>query len=547
MRKSLPDYMIPAFFMEIEQMPYNINGKIDKKELLNGFHMEHMGNKKEPPRNKKEQEILEVWKEVLRCGEIGIDDNFFELGGDSLKLIRIISLLSKKNIPIAFSEVFQLQTIRNISSQISKNTSGENRKKNFEKFPFDSIEQPCFDAYQKINREITRQPVEFNYLCSAIQNITLREKFQPVILLIPEVDSSKKDELEQILCREIAAHDLLRSTIIQKENQNMVLVHQWENKKNSIPVIWIEGNMAQYDRYDLVKEIVNYHHIRLFGYEKALFHCFILQDSSTALFVFIASHGIFDAVSSSYLFNVFQKNAVSSKRDTYSEYADYLLKGPNGYSMQSIIDTFALEELSRFHHQEVLRRTENYERCQIRIDFAGREKPLDFLDIFRIYRKILNFNFKDLPLMCGILINSRSYKYQQFYHRVGEYLDVIPIHYAGRSDEEVEDLIKTAAEKDINFMTLSQKNLLPEYKEIQYLLSTFQYEYLNYPILNIINLLESHYYDFMDSEEASQTMSLYWTDMIPLKTSLFVNTFVSAGQKEELKSLLLEEFCDVCR
>lgn len=544
--KYLPDYMIPNYFRRIDKMPYNINGKIDKKHLLKCFHIDNKEKKKVLPRNKTEWEILDVWEEVLKVTDIGIDDNFFELGGDSLKLIRIISLLSKKDILISFSDTFKLQTIRMISdhiagcSVVSGRMSSEDKQQK-RKFPFDSIEKELFDEYQIINQKITGQPVEYNYSCSAVQNVTLQENFLPCISIIPNVDILKKEEFEKILHQKMASHDLLRSSIIYKKNQNMVNVHKPKKEKISIPIIKISGNMAQYKMEAFIKEMLQYHQVMLFGHEKSMFNCFILKDSLTAILVFIANHAIFDAVSSNYLACEFEKDKIDVKLDSYFEYVDYLSKGPDQCPQQYIIDVFNLNRLSSLNHLELLSKIKKYERCKIQLNFVEMYKQLEFLDIIRIYRKILQFNFKDSITMCGILINSRSCKYKKFYNRVGEYLDVIPIDYGGKSDLEIENLIKVATEKDINFMSLSQENFLPDYLEIENILSKLHFRELKYPILNFINLLESYYSDFMASEETDQTVFPYWTEIIQFKTSLSINTFVTAGQKEELTSLLLKE------
>ena len=75
--KAVPEYMIPTFFVFIENLPLTVNGKIDKKALPDieaNYEEGYIA-----PRNKIEEELCEIWKEVLKLDRIGITDNFFKL------------------------------------------------------------------------------------------------------------------------------------------------------------------------------------------------------------------------------------------------------------------------------------------------------------------------------------------------------------------------------------------------------------------------------------------------------------------------------------
>jgi len=116
---TLPDYMIPSYFIEIENIPLNPNGKVDRKALPQPEVL--TGSKYVAPRDQVEEKLLEIWSEVLREGlplkpvespPLGIDDNFFELGGHSLKAVRIIAKIHKElDIKLALVEIFTSPTI----------------------------------------------------------------------------------------------------------------------------------------------------------------------------------------------------------------------------------------------------------------------------------------------------------------------------------------------------------------------------------------------------------------------------------------------------
>ena len=114
--KELPDYMIPAYFQLLNEFPLTVGGKIDRAKLP--LPEKSSNNIFVPPRNKREEEIADIWAEILKIdkSKIGIDSNFFELGGHSLRATGLIVRMHKKfNIKIPIAEIFKVPTIRNFS------------------------------------------------------------------------------------------------------------------------------------------------------------------------------------------------------------------------------------------------------------------------------------------------------------------------------------------------------------------------------------------------------------------------------------------------
>ena len=90
--ESLPDYMVPAVMMFIDEMPLSPNGKLDRKALPEP-QVSRVGLRKEytAPRNELEERLAAIFRELLDVDRVGVHDNFFELGGHSLQAIRLIS------------------------------------------------------------------------------------------------------------------------------------------------------------------------------------------------------------------------------------------------------------------------------------------------------------------------------------------------------------------------------------------------------------------------------------------------------------------------
>jgi amino acid adenylation domain-containing protein len=107
----LPDYMIPSYFVCLEKVPLNSNGKIERKALP---EPETKSQKiYVPPKDHVEKKLAGIWSEVLGLPKIGVDDNFFELGGHSLKAVILVSRVHKKfSIEFPLNKVFSGPTIR---------------------------------------------------------------------------------------------------------------------------------------------------------------------------------------------------------------------------------------------------------------------------------------------------------------------------------------------------------------------------------------------------------------------------------------------------
>src|SRR4029078_3330553 len=88
----LPDYMVPAFFLEIPTLPLTPNGKVDRRALARReLPRDSAAGDRAAPRNPTEELLAGIWEEVLGRGRVGIDESFFDLGGDSLLATRVLA------------------------------------------------------------------------------------------------------------------------------------------------------------------------------------------------------------------------------------------------------------------------------------------------------------------------------------------------------------------------------------------------------------------------------------------------------------------------
>ncbi len=112
---ELPAYMIPSYFMQLEQMPLTPNGKLDRKALPAPEANVQTGAVYEPPRTKAEEALASVWQGVLGAQQVGIHDHFFDLGGDSIKAIQVSSRLFQAGYKLEMKDLFKYPTIAELS------------------------------------------------------------------------------------------------------------------------------------------------------------------------------------------------------------------------------------------------------------------------------------------------------------------------------------------------------------------------------------------------------------------------------------------------
>ncbi len=129
-QSELPRYMVPSKLNVISEIPRLPNGKIDKNTLK---------TESKPSRNASiaiedeqiytgvEGQLVQIWEEVLKIKPIHIEDNFFEIGGDSILSIQVVSKARKEGISISPNQLFEHQTIK----EITKSLSSKNEKIEF--------------------------------------------------------------------------------------------------------------------------------------------------------------------------------------------------------------------------------------------------------------------------------------------------------------------------------------------------------------------------------------------------------------------------------
>jgi acyl carrier protein len=139
LQEKLPDYMIPSAFVAMDALPLTANGKVDRGALPGPDERRpDIEASFAAPRNAVEEALAEIWGEVLRIEQVGIQDNFFELGGHSLMATQIISRLSDVfQVEIPLRQLFLYPMIAELALIIEgelEKTERENVKQLLDEF-----------------------------------------------------------------------------------------------------------------------------------------------------------------------------------------------------------------------------------------------------------------------------------------------------------------------------------------------------------------------------------------------------------------------------
>ena len=112
--ESLTEYMVPDVYMQLDEMPLTPNGKVDTKALP---EPEVGQTEYVEPEGEKEILVASCIAQVLNTqGNVGALDSFFSLGGDSIKSIRLVSLLRQKGLSLSVADVMKGNTVRGIAA-----------------------------------------------------------------------------------------------------------------------------------------------------------------------------------------------------------------------------------------------------------------------------------------------------------------------------------------------------------------------------------------------------------------------------------------------
>ncbi len=120
-RSKLPEHMVPASYVKVEEMPLLASGKVNRRGLAGvaGVALSEQGMV--AARTEVEQKLAGMWGEVLKVKEVGVDQNFFELGGHSLLVLQVMARIRREfDVELGVRTMFEEPTIAGLASAVEK-------------------------------------------------------------------------------------------------------------------------------------------------------------------------------------------------------------------------------------------------------------------------------------------------------------------------------------------------------------------------------------------------------------------------------------------
>ena len=201
---KLPEYMVPQYFVKMEQLPHTPNGKVDRKALPDPVIDE---NELEivKPRNEIDKELIKIIEKMLQVDKVGINNTLLEIGGDSLTAITLTTkVLSKFNVQLNIKDILSNYTIKDMSDYIA-----ENQTKDISKIKIERIKEQDYYPLSSAQKRIY-------YNCKMIgeDNIVYN---MPGGITVDEVLDIEK--IKEVFYKIIKRHEILRTILIQQNDE----------------------------------------------------------------------------------------------------------------------------------------------------------------------------------------------------------------------------------------------------------------------------------------------------------------------------------------
>nr|WP_256261391.1 non-ribosomal peptide synthetase [Pseudomonas gingeri] len=120
LQAHLPEYMVPAAYVELAALPLTANGKVDRRALPKPARSALFGLSYEAPEGELEIALARIWGEVLQVERVGRHDHFFALGGHSLLAMRMVSQVRQQlGVELPLGELFALGELAAVAAVLA--------------------------------------------------------------------------------------------------------------------------------------------------------------------------------------------------------------------------------------------------------------------------------------------------------------------------------------------------------------------------------------------------------------------------------------------
>ncbi|WJE83337.1 non-ribosomal peptide synthetase [Bacillus sp. DX3.1] len=491
--ETLPDFMVPTSYVQLEEFPLTPNGKIDLRKLSGIKENVQRGTKYEAPSNETEQEFVGIWQDVLGIVDIGISDSFFDLGGDSIKAIQLINRINETcGLLVQIRDLYQYPTIRGLLASVNNlNISKEKEAYESAIHTTEMLKQQIFHTIEEENGDL--QKIEDLYAMSDISKGMIYYSYEnpnsalyhdQLVYTIKE-SGFCLNSLHKAMSILVQKHPILRTSFhIDEFSEPVQIVHRQssieieeysllamnENEQNN----WLLQYLEENRRHSL--EITSPMH-----WEMKVFH---LNENSIKL-VFICHHAMMDGWSvasfMTELMNVYLKIKIGEDvylpplKNTYKDYVVEQLAIRNrqdikNYWRQELIDykRFNLYSLLPESQQEnkILTEVLDRELVQQALDLSKRYNTTFKMVCFVAFTAALNMFSYENDIVVGLVENNRPIC-EDGEKMLGCFLNTVPVRSKFKKNMTWEDMLIEIDRKYVELKLHGRLSLLEIMKAVE--------------------------------------------------------------------------------
>ncbi len=450
--KKLPDYMIPAYFVQIDEVPVNANTKLDKTQLPKPTSENILKTETVlvVPKNKLQQQIVDIWEQLLGLSPIGIKENFFDLGGDSLIAMDVAKEMNKEGITIDANEILAYQNIEAIYNYLidlpihnDKIEDGQFKVKDASTSVPGLTKINLSNIFRQVNKEnkvyaniiTSGVPCKYYPVAPAQLLLSVLPKM-PIVSIIHFYTEVSILRLEEAFERIVKQQEQLRSILFKKNKKYCWQVFNF-TKKIRVPFV----DLTVYDvtcQQEAIIKIIQTLYQEKFKKSPLLYKVIIIKlNSKEYQFLIVADHIIYDLISA----NILKKKLINyyygENSYTVKSFFDFAAKVnrlPTKVTEIEVIDTLNLREYAHYK-RELEKIVLKKRRSKIQVTYLKY-----FIDIPRHYNEkdvwALSFTmftlfvkrylgFDKVPMK--IMHHGRRFQNESYFSTIGLLLDVIPL------------------------------------------------------------------------------------------------------------------------
>ena len=224
----LPDYMLPSYYVQVEEIPLTSNGKVDRSSLPPIQLKDLIKEEYAVPQTKEEKLLVSICSEVLKHDMISIKDSFYNLGGDSIKSIQIITQLKSAGFYLKITDLLHHPVLEDLAKMIKSDVSiventGDNTLENTVAGEIKINEESELSFNQRVYTKLDFSQVVLKFKVSEFQENNFETEFRHLISRFPSLCVRYELKNDQLIQRFISAKEQkIKFTILNNIDEDEI-------------------------------------------------------------------------------------------------------------------------------------------------------------------------------------------------------------------------------------------------------------------------------------------------------------------------------------